>query len=111
ASDAELRRLADLVRDERPRVPLYVNTGRAQLAGIGSIADDLADGGVTLVTDTCTYVTPIMHGVEGPVMTDSGKWAWYAPSNLGFHVALGSLEDCVRSAAAGRVMREQHPWA
>jgi predicted aconitase len=111
ASDAELRQLADLVRDERPRVPFYVNTGRAQLAGVGSVADDLADAGVTLVTDTCTYVTPIMQGVEGPVMTDSGKWAWYAPSNLGFEVALGSLGECVRSAASGRVTRDEHPWA
>jgi predicted aconitase len=111
ASDAELRRLADLVRDGRPRVPFYVNTGRAQLAGVGSVADDLADAGVTLVTDTCTYVTPVMRGVEGPVMTDSGKWAWYAPSNLGLDVALGSLEECVRSAASGRVVRDEHPWA
>jgi predicted aconitase len=110
ASEAELRRLADLVRDERPRVPFYVNTGRAQLAGVGSVADDLADAGVTVVTDTCTYVTPVMRGVTGPVMTDSGKWAWYAPSNLGFEVALGSLDDCVRSAAAGRVMRDEHAW-
>jgi predicted aconitase len=111
ASEAELRRLADLVQGERPRVPLYVNTGRTQLAGIGSVADDLADDGVTVVTDTCTYVTPVMHDVAGPVMTDSGKWAWYAPSNLGFDVALGSLEECVRSAAAGRVIRDESLWA
>jgi predicted aconitase len=111
ASVTELRQLADLVRDERPRVPFYVSTGRAQLAGVGSVADDLADAGVTVVTDTCTYVTPVMRGVEGPVMTDSGKWAWYAPSNLGFEVALGSLGECVRSAASGRVTRDEHPWA
>jgi predicted aconitase len=110
ASEEELRRLADLVGDARPRVPFYVNTGRAQLAGIGSIADDLAAAGVTMVTDTCTYVTPVLHGVRGAVMTDSGKWAWYAPSNLGFEVALGSVEDCVRSAVAGRVMRDDPRW-
>jgi hypothetical protein len=110
ASETELRRLADLVRSERPRVPFYVNTGRAQLAGVGSIADDLADAGVTVVTDTCTYITPVMHDLAGPVMTDSGKWAWYAPSNLGFEVALGSLEECVRSAAAGRVVRDEMIW-
>jgi predicted aconitase len=108
ASETELRLLSDLVADERPRVPFYVNTGRAQLDGVGSVADDLAGAGVTVVTDTCTYITPVMHGVAGPVMTDSGKWAWYAPSNLGFEVALGSLEECVRSAAAGRVIR--HGW-
>ena len=110
ASEAELRRLADLVRGERPRVPLYVNTGRAQLAAVGSVADDLADAGVTVVTDTCTYITPVIHGVEWPVMTDSGKWAWYAPSNLGFDVALGSLDECVRSAAAGHVLRDETIW-
>jgi predicted aconitase len=110
ASEAELRRLADLVRDERPRIPFYVNTGRAQLAGVGSVADDLAEASVTVVIDTCTYITPVMRGVTGPVMTDSGKWAWYAPSNLGFEVALGSLDDCVRSAAARRVIRDEHAW-
>jgi predicted aconitase len=110
ASEAELRRLADLVQGERPRVPFYVNTGRTQLAGLGSVADDLADAGVIVVTDTCTYITPVMHDLAGPVMTDSGKWAWYAPSNLGFDVALGSLEECVRSAAAGRVIRDETIW-
>jgi predicted aconitase len=111
ASIAELRRLAALVGAERPRVPLYVNTGRAQLAAVGEVASDLADAGVTVVTDTCTYVTPILGDVNGPVMTDSGKWAWYAPSNLGVEVAIGSLEECVHSAAAGRVVRDETLWA
>jgi len=110
ASEAQLRHLVDLVREERPRVPFYVNTGRAQLAALDSVADDLADAGVTVVTDTCTYITPVMHGITGPVMTDSGKWAWYAPSNLGFEVALGSLQECVSSAAAGRVIRDERLW-
>jgi predicted aconitase len=52
----------------------------------------------------------VMYDVAGPVMTDSGKWAWYAPSNLGFEVALGSLEECVRSAATGRVVRDESVW-
>jgi predicted aconitase len=112
ASVAELRRLAALVRDTPPSVPVYVNTGRGQLeAGGGELARDLGVGGVTVVTDTCTYVTPVMRDVAGPVMTDSGKWAWYAPSNLGFEVALGSLQECVRSAAAGRVVRDDGLWA
>jgi predicted aconitase len=110
ASVAQLRRLAGLVGDQPLRVPFYVNTGRAQLEGVGSLADSLAEAGITVVTDTCTYVTPIIRGVAGPVMTDSGKWAWYAPSNLGVDVALGSLEDCVRSAATGRVTRERSLW-
>jgi predicted aconitase len=62
------------------------------------------------VTDTCTYITPVLRDIAAPVMTDSGKWAWYAPSNLGVEVALGSLEDCVRSAAAGIVIRDGALW-
>ena len=111
ASEEQLRRLAALVAETPPRFPFYVNTGRAQLTGIGAIAEDLAEAGVTVVTDTCTYITPVLHEITGPVMTDSGKWAWYAPSNLGFDVALGSLEDCVRSAAVGRVVRVDRHWA
>jgi predicted aconitase len=110
ASQEQLRRLARLVGETRPRVPVYVNTSRAQLSAVGSIADDLAEAGVTIVTDTCTYITPVLHKIDGAVMTDSGKWAWYAPSNLGFDVALGSLEDCVRSAAAGRVVHDDTRW-
>ena len=111
ASTGELRRLADLVTEDPPRVPLFVNTGRHQLAADGSLAEDLAGSGVTVVTDTCTYLTPILHGGGGPVMTDSGKWAWYAPTNLGVTVAMGSLEDCVRSAATGRVVRRDARWS
>jgi hypothetical protein len=62
--------------------------------------------GATLVTDTCTYITPIIGEVSGVVMTNSAKWAYYAPGNIGVEVALGSLDDCVRSAAAGTVVTE-----
>ena len=58
-----------------------------------------------VVTDTCTYLTPILERLDGAVMTNSGKWAHYAPGNLGVQVAFGELEDCVASAAAGRVAR------
>ncbi|HEX5938645.1 MAG TPA: aconitase X catalytic domain-containing protein [Actinomycetota bacterium] len=110
ASVAELRRLAELVSEHRPTVPLYVNTGRLHVEIARDLVDTLAVAGVTVVTDTCTYVTPILPDTTGPVMTDSGKWAWYAPSNLGVAVALGSLEDCVRSAAAGHVVRDDPRW-
>ena len=44
-------------------------------------------------------------------MTDSAKWAYYAPGNLGVEVVFGSLEDCVESAVAGRVVRDEGLWA
>lgn len=56
-----------------------------------------------IVTDTCTYITPIMKQTRGLVMTNSGKWAHYAPANIGVEVAYGSLRECVRSAVLGEV--------
>ena len=56
--------------------------------------------GFTLVVDTCTYVTAVMRDFDGPVMTNSGKWAHYAPGNLGIDVAFGTLAECIASAAS-----------
>ena len=44
-------------------------------------------------------------------MTSSGKWAYYAPGNLGVDVAFGSLEECARSAVAGEITRDDGFWA
>jgi predicted aconitase len=105
----EWRRLLPMLRAAAPRtgVPIYVNTGRdilAELERDGSL-DGLDAFGLVPVTDTCTYVTSILRRLDGAVMTNSGKWAYYAPGNLGVKVAFGELEDCVASAAAGRVTR------
>ncbi len=108
-SVAEIDALATLVRRQAPRVPFYANTGRDVLAQSDAVGA-LSDAGVTVVTDTCTYITPILHDIGGPVMTNSAKWAWYAPTNLGFDVVFGSLEECVRSASLGRVWRDPELW-
>jgi predicted aconitase len=109
-SVAELRRLAELVEGRRLAVPCYVNTGRDVLAQASHVADALQASGVTIVTDTCTYITPIIERADTPVVTNSGKWAWYAPGNLGFDVAFATLEECVDSAAAGRLVRDRRAW-
>lgn len=108
-SPDEWRRLIPLLRRYRPQrnIPIYVNTGRDTLSELdraGELAE-LRDFGVRPVADTCTYVTAILKEIEGVVMTNSGKWAYYAPGNIGVTVAFGELEDCIRSAAAGRVTR------
>lgn len=95
-----------------PGVDFYVNTGRDVLAEAErrGLVEPLERAGVQVVTDTCTYVTPILKRSDGVVMTDSGKWAWYAPGNLGVEVAFGSMRECVMSAAAGRVVRDPELW-
>jgi predicted aconitase len=61
---------------------------------------------VTVVVDTCTYVTAILSPDWKNVMTNSGKWAHYAPGNLNVNAVLGSLAECVTSARAGQVVLE-----
>jgi hypothetical protein len=112
ASLAELDRLAGLLGTDEVSVPLYVNVGRelAEAEG-GGLLPRLEALGVRVVSDTCTYISPVMEEVNGPVMTDSAKWAWYAPANLGVDVVIGGLEECARSAVAGRVLLDETLWA
>ncbi|MDQ3492520.1 MAG: aconitase X catalytic domain-containing protein [Chloroflexota bacterium] len=103
-------RLAPMLAATRihPDVTFYVSTGRDVLREVearGWLAA-LRAPGIHLVVDTCTYITPVLGPGEMLAMTDSAKWAWYAPANLGVTAAFGTMEDCVRSAAAGRVIRD-----
>jgi len=108
-SRAEWDRFLPMLRRIAPRrgIPIYVNTGRATLEGLEK--DGLLDGldgfDLVVVADTCTYVTAILRRFDGVVMTNSGKWAHYAPGNIGVQVAFGELEDCLASAATGLIVR------
>ena len=110
ASADELRRMVAALDGGRVRVPVWVNTARDILAATG-VEDELRAAGVEIVVDTCTYTAPVVSAVRGTVMTSSGKWAYYAPANLGVDVAFGSLEECMRSALAGRIVRDDGFWA
>jgi predicted aconitase len=104
----EFAQLVPLLRSgPRAKVDLYVNTSRDILDEIAARGwlELVEAAGITLVVDTCTYVTAVMRDLTGVVMTNSGKWAYYAPGNIGVEVAFGSLADCIASARAGQVTR------
>lgn len=86
-------------------VAFYISTGRSVFAEAErrGLVKPLQDWGVTFVLDTCTYTTSIMRPGTRTAMTNSGKWAHYAPGNMGVDVVLATLEECVQSAASGRV--------
>ena len=109
ASVDEVAALAALLADGpavSAGVDLYLSTSRAVLALVQAqgLVTLLESKGVRIVVDTCTYVTPILRPDARVAMTNSGKWAHYAPANLGVDVVLGSLAECVASARAGRVL-------
>jgi predicted aconitase len=108
----EARALEILIAGRPLRRPLYANTGRhvtARLEREGRLAG-LVAAGVVLVTDTCIAVTPILPPTPGVLLTNSGKFACYAPATTGWEVLYGSLEDCVDSAVAGRLIRDEAAW-
>jgi predicted aconitase len=111
----EIGRLVDVLGDRQVHdtIDLYVSTGREVLAEAAERGwvDRLEAAGVTFVVDTCTYITPIVRDVTGVAMTDSAKWAYYAPANIGVEVVFASLHECVESAVAGRIVRDEGLWS
>ena len=114
ASLDELERIGVMLGGRRvhPDVELLVSTARDTMAEAArrGITTRLREAGAELLVDTCSYLVPILRPTDGATMTDSGKWAWYAPGNVGARVVFGSTAECVRSAVAGRVIRDDAVW-
>jgi predicted aconitase len=104
-SSDEFDALERLIDGRRLRVPIYACTGRHTLAALeqNGHRKALEASGVVIVADTCVVVTPILPELgNGVLMTNSGKFAQYAPGNTGYSVLYGSLADCVESAVIGK---------
>ena len=114
ASLEELERVASILGHARvhPDVEMLVSTGRDVLAQASErgIAARLEAAGVEILVDTCSYIAPVLRRTDGAVMTDSAKWAYYAPGNVGARAVFASTAECVRSAVAGRVVRDDALW-
>jgi predicted aconitase len=111
----EFARLAALLRGGcrfDPDVDVYVSTSRAVLdeATAAGHVGACEAAGARIVVDTCTYVTTVLSPTVAHAMTNSAKWAWYAPSNVGVQVTLGTLAECVASARSGEVVRDDAAW-
>jgi predicted aconitase len=114
ASLSEVQRLVDLLAADRPApgVQLVISTARDVLesAEERGLAGRLRQAGVEILVDTCSYIAPVLRPGDGAVMTDSAKWAYYAPGNVGAQVVFGSTPECVASAVAGRIVRLPSAW-
>lgn len=95
-----------------PAVDFWISTGRDVLQEVKARgwAARLRAAGVKIVVDTCTYITPLLRDHPGVMMTNSAKWAHYAPGNVGAKVALGSLYECIHSAVIGEVWHDPTLW-
>lgn len=112
-SAEELLELDRLIAGRRLIRPFYACTGRHAVAALEKAGrrQALEAAGVTIVADTCVVVTPMLEGVSGVLMTNSGKFAHYAPGNTGYAVQYGAMAECVESAIAGRLVRDEGMWS
>lgn len=107
-SRAQLVDMADRLAGRRVRVPTYATTSRAVTAAEPDAVGRLEECGVTIVRDTCIYGPSKVIDPEGAMMTNSAKWAYYAPAQLGYQVVLASRADCLESAVGGRIVLAGH---
>ena len=111
---AEFRLLAPLVdgRHAHPRVKLLITSSRLmrEAAERAGVLAPIEAFGAQITLDTCILASPMLPPEIKTLMTNSAKYAYYAPSLLNTRVTFGSLADCVRSAIEGRVVRDESLW-
>ncbi|WP_433736108.1 cis-3-hydroxy-L-proline dehydratase [Pseudomonas putida] len=112
----EFAHLARLCRGRRkhPQVVLAITCGRAVLeqARTAGHLDAIEAFGATLVTDTCWCMLgePVIPPAATTLMTNSGKYAHYAPGLVGRTVHFASLAECVDAACTGTASGRLPTW-
>jgi hypothetical protein len=111
---AEFKQLAPLLAGRRvhPEVKFLVTSSRAMalLAQKAGYLAALEAFGGKVTVDTCILASPMLPPEIKRLMTNSAKYAYYAPGMLNTEITFGSLADCVRSAIEGRVVRDESLW-
>ena len=111
---SEFKQLARLVAGKRKNknTKFLVTSSRAmtQLAKQAGWLEPIQEFGAQLTVDTCILTTPMLPAEMRYLMTNSAKFAYYTPGLLGRKIAFGSLEDCVNSAVAGEIVRDETRW-
>jgi predicted aconitase len=111
---AEFSLLAPLVAGHRahPRVKFLITSSRLmkERAHETGVLVPIVAFGAQITLDTCILASPMLPPEIKTLMTNSAKYAYYAPSLLDTRVTFGSLADCVRSAIEGRVVRDESLW-
>lgn len=113
-SIAEFRKLAPLLegRTRHENVEFLVTCSRAVrlLAGELGLLHSLDAFGGRITVDTCPLASPMLPERIKCLMTNSAKYAYYSPGLLNTEVTYARLEDCIRSAVEGRVIRDETIW-
>jgi len=112
----ETRRFADLLEDREihPDLLVMITLGRDVFARAEAdgLVDRLRKTGVRFHQDLCwcSIIEPLFPVSAKTVMTNSGKYAHYAPGLSGRKVRFGSLADCAAAAIHGTAPAKVPAW-
>lgn len=115
-SETECSALATLLqgRHRHPGTAIVLTLGRAISARAERNGDlaVLTAFGVTVITDTCWCMLeePVVPPTAQVIMTNSGKYAHYAPGLTGRKVHFGALADCAETACTGQASGKLPAW-
>lgn len=104
--------MAGRTRHENTSVILTLGRDvRAQAEAEGLVAT-LEDAGVQVIPDICwcSITEPVFPPEARTVMTNSGKYAHYAPGLSGREVRFGGLSACAEAAQTGMVLACLPSW-
>ncbi|WP_339672467.1 aconitase family protein [uncultured Roseovarius sp.] len=115
-SAAESAVFADLMEGHHvhPDVTTIITLGRGTLTTItaNGVKARLEAAGVTIVPDICwcSISEPVFPPSAEVLMTNSGKYAHYAPGLSNRAVRFGSLAQCAQTAQTGTAPINPPPW-
>ena len=112
---SECRALAKLVQGVRAKgTAMIVTVGQNVLAQARSegILARLEGFGAQVIPDICwcSITEPVFPTEARNLMTNSGKYAHYAPGLSGRNVRFGSLAECVQAARTGTAPKHLPGW-
>ncbi|QDY70497.1 aconitase X [Qingshengfaniella alkalisoli] len=115
-SARECAQFADLMddREVNPRITTIITLGRSTLATVreNGVEKRLHTSGVRIVPDLCwcSISEPVFPPDAKVLMTNSGKYAHYAPGLSNREVRFGSLAQCAETAVTGKAPSMPPNW-
>jgi predicted aconitase/predicted aconitase with swiveling domain len=95
-------------------IPVVITCGRGEYrkAHEAGYIGTLERFGAQFVNDTCwcMLTEPVIPPTARVIMTNSGKYAHYAPGLVGRSMRFGSLEDCIKAASGMQLEPSPPRW-
>lgn len=110
----ECRRIVDMFDGRRVsnNLEFNVTVGRdtANRLMDAGVYDNLTRLGIKVYKEGCALETQVKKRGIKTMMSNSGKFGTYSFGLTGVQPVFGSLKECIETAIAGKLIREDKPW-